>query len=143
MNILVVEDGHEYIELCTRFGAPVANWSRVGSGEAALAAVGVGGVDGVLLDVCFRRLAAEAWLSPISGQEHWVRSLGAEQGIVILQHIRERHPSLPVVLALDPRLNAQRWLDISARYGPVSALGLPLHPSTVVASLRSMIRAGL
>jgi CheY-like chemotaxis protein len=143
MNILVVEDGHEYIELCARFGASVANWSRVGSGEAALAALEFGGVDGVLLDVCFRRLAVEAWLSPIPGQERWVGSSGSEQGIVILQHVRAMYPSLPVVLALDPRLNAQRWLDISARYGPVAALGSPLHPTTVVASLRSMIRPGL
>jgi CheY-like chemotaxis protein len=54
VRVLVVEDGHEYIDLCARFGSGLATWSRVGSGHEALDAVRRGDVDSVLLDVCFR-----------------------------------------------------------------------------------------
>ena len=135
----MIEDGHEYIELCARFGAHLATWSRVGSGAEALKAVRCGEADALLLDVCFRRLPNTYWLDPLPGQERWVRNVGAEQGLVILQHLRGLSPTLPVVLAMDPARDPLRWQTIEARYAPVAPLGARLQPSSVVASLESMI----
>lgn len=136
----MVEDGREYSELCTRFGADLATWSRVDCGHSALAVVQRGEVDALLLDLCFRRLCRSRWLAPLPGDEVWVRDVGREQGIVILQHLRVVAPTIPVVLAMDPSRDPSRWPALSQRYAPVEPLGARLHPAAVVASLGSMIR---
>jgi hypothetical protein len=113
-TFIVCEDGTEYVERFRRFlGAAFSFVSAadLGAALAAVEAAGAGGgaaVDGVLLDLDFRRTPPERLVDergrPLAGahvDEGTRRRLVESQGIFILRALRARGVVLPAVLFAD------------------------------------------
>jgi hypothetical protein len=106
-RFLVCEDGAEYIERFRRFLGNVFTFAAandLAAAEAALAAVD--GVDGLLLDLDFRRtplerLVDERGQAPVAPDEGTRRRLADSQGIFVLRALRARGVALPAVLFAD------------------------------------------
>jgi hypothetical protein len=109
-TFVVCEDGAEYIERFRRFlGDAFAFVPAQDLGAAALA-LEAGGVDGVLLDLDFRRTPPDRLVDerghPLAGAHVHVdegtrRRLVESQGIFILRALRARGVALPAVLFAD------------------------------------------
>jgi len=101
---LVVEDGREYIDRFTRLLGASFRFARAGSAAEATAALAVGGVAGVLLDLDFRRTPGEALIDEAGRAglpPHERRRVAAVQGILIARALRRCAPAIPMLLFAD------------------------------------------
>lgn len=143
VNVLVVEDGHEYTETFARFvGAPFT-FTRAGGGASALAALRGTPFDRVFLDMRFDRVPPDALLGDLEpllarfgGDAVRARSyLEAHQGTYILAAIREAGHSLPAVFSYDFSGEPRRWATLLARYAPLGWIPDNAAPAQIRAAL--------
>jgi hypothetical protein len=97
---LVCEDGDEYVQRFQRFLGARFRFLRVPDGRSAEQALQAGGIAGLLLDLDFRRTSPDLLLGETGVPDHaptpdqrarWA----ASQGILILQHLRDRGIACP------------------------------------------------
>jgi DNA-binding NarL/FixJ family response regulator len=127
-RVLIIEDGHEYIENLRRFMGEGFELVRAGDGQEALEILSNGGWNVILLDMCFdraERLLGEepALLSRMGGDLDRMRThLEIHQGTYILAAIRQAGHSLPVVFSYDFDAEPRRFSNLQRRYAPLSYL---------------------
>ena len=129
-HVLIVEDGHEYIDTLGRFLAEDARWSRAGSGPEALAFMADTSVDVVLLDMRFDRTPADQLLGDLdqlaerfNGDRVQARGhLEDHQGMFILSALREAGVNVPVIVSYDFGLEPGRFARLETRFAPVAYL---------------------
>ena len=105
-HFIVCEDGAEYIERFRRFLGSSFAFVPARDLGGALEAIAAGAVDGVLLDLDFRRtpperLVDESGRALAQVDEGTRRRLIESQGIFILRALRARGVRLPAVLFAD------------------------------------------
>lgn len=139
MNVLIVEDGFEYVETLSRF-LPEVSWTRAGSGGEALELLqGDGAFDAIFLDMRFDRIAEEDLLGDLAatadrfnGDPVQARAfLQDHQGVYVLDAIRGAGCTLPVVISYDFSQEPRRWQRLSQRHGPVGFLPDVAGPDAV------------
>ena len=130
IRILVVEDGHEYIQNLSRFlSSDQFRCDRAGSGGEALGRL-PGNYQVVFLDMRFDRIEPEALLGDMqatadryNGDLSRARQfLEENQGVVILSTLRAAGIMLPVLLSYDFEGEPRRWANLSRLYPPVEYL---------------------
>lgn len=127
MNILVVEDGFEYMELLNRFLGERFQFTRVGNGQEALDAMSRAAWSVVLLDLCFDRIDVAELLGDWSSLaerfngsvEQSQEYIARNQGLYILAALRKSDVSTPVLLSHDFSRDGPRWARLEAQYKPV------------------------
>ncbi|MBN2798954.1 MAG: hypothetical protein JXX28_07380 [Deltaproteobacteria bacterium] len=146
MRILIIEDGHEYHELFSRF-LPRDQWIRVGSGPAALDWLGREVADAIFLDMRFDRAPPAELLGDLdqaaerfNGDPVQARAfLEDHQGHFILAALRQRGVALPVLLAADLSEEPRRWARLAARYAPLDGLPEGAGPDEARSLLQAMV----
>jgi CheY-like chemotaxis protein len=149
MKILVVEDGHEYSELLTRFLGEQFCFQRAGDGFQALELLQQESWALMFLDVCFDRIPVERLIGDLNVvserfngcQERGVQHLQAQQGIYILAEVRKHQFALPVLLSKDFIHDMSRWNRLSERYGPIRFLSDNAGPAEMSQCFLEMGRA--
>jgi ActR/RegA family two-component response regulator len=124
-NVLIVEDGDEYLENIRRF-AKGPNYFQAHSGAEALEFLAAHEISLVVLDMRFDRVPVSTLLGDIDKacREHGsvekaYRHLAHNQGLYILSALRERgYAELPVILAYDFTREPRRFAHLAR-----------LHPS--------------
>jgi CheY-like chemotaxis protein len=146
MNVLVVEDGSEYVDTLGRFLRDGFAWTRAGCGAEALAALGSAPCDAVFLDMRFDRCPADRLLGNL---EHAIdrfngdpiqarRFLEDHQGAFILAAIREAGHRTPVLVSYDFGGEPRRWERIAVRQAPVAWVPGNAGPGEIAAALREL-----
>jgi len=146
VNVLIVEDGFEYVETLTRF-LPDVQWTRAGSGGEALALLGEGSFDAVFLDMRFDRVGEEDLLGDLAatadqfnGDPVQARAfLQDHQGIYVLDALRSAGCTLPVVISYDFGQEPRRWQRLAERHAPVGYLPDVAGPDAVREALQELI----
>ena len=128
IRVLVVEDGHEYIESLQRFMGEGFTLGRAGDGFEAMKCLEDGTWDVILMDMCFDRSSALLGKSPelvrrLGGDEERVRlHLEQHQGTYIVASIREAGHRTPVVFSYDFDAEPRRFSNLRRRYAPLAYL---------------------
>ena len=143
MEVLVVEDGWEYIERARRWLGEGLNFTRAGCGEEALALLESQGFDVLYLDMDFRRVPPDQLLGDVVGLTERFHGdpaeaqefLATNQGVYILSALREAGSEIPVVFSYDFQPQPRRWAYLARRYGPVAYLGDNAEPAVIRALL--------
>jgi CheY-like chemotaxis protein len=146
VNVLIVEDGTEYLDTLARFLRDGFEWTRAGSGPEALAALAARSFDAVFLDMRFDRCPPELLLGslPEAAERHdgdperGRRFLEDHQGTYVLAAVREHGFRIPVLLSYDFAEEPRRWARIAARQGPVAWIGGNAGPSEIASRLRTL-----
>ena len=128
--VLIVEDGHEYIDRAEQFLSGDFEFTRAGHGEEALQLLRESAYEMVYLDMNFNRVGAHHLLGPwdeltarFGGDKEQARSfLECHQGVYVLSAIREAGHGLPVLISYDFSSEPKRWSHLSSRYGPIAYL---------------------
>lgn len=144
INVLVVEDGQEYIQTFLRFGGEELHFERAGCGAEALARLAQAHWHVVFLDMRFDRVAPNQLLGDLpataerfNGDPNRARQfLEEHQGTYILAAIRGAGFSLPAIFSHDFDPEPRRWANLERQYSPVHYL--PDNASA--SSLRELIR---
>jgi len=147
MRVLVVEDGHEYIETLGRFLVEGFSWERAGSGPEALARLEEAGHDALFLDMCFDRAPPEELFGDLEATADRFngdpvqarRFLENNQGNYILAAIREAGHRIPVLMSYDFEGEPRRWGHIAERFGPVDYLPGNSGPAEVASRLHDLV----
>jgi hypothetical protein len=149
VKVLVVEDGFEYTTALVRF-LPMIDWHRAGTGLEAIAMVGRGGWDAVVLDMRFDRVADGDLLGDLDsltlrfGDRGRARShLQQHQGILVLGALRDAGCRLPALIVHDFGEDARRWQRICDTMGPVDQVDDLSQRATFEAKLSALVRSGL
>ncbi len=142
--VLLVEDGHEYINAYARFLGDMATFVRAGDGHEALTMLAQTVFDCVVLDMRFDRaeclLGDEASLTQRFGcpaRAH--RFLEDNQGSYILAALREAGHRVPVVLSYDFGAEPRRFANLSKRYAPLAYLDDAAGPAEIRAALSAAL----
>ncbi|MFT7518202.1 MAG: CheY-like chemotaxis protein [Kiritimatiellia bacterium] len=146
MNVLVCEDGFEYIETLQRF-LPELVWTRAGGGPAALQALTEGSFDALFLDMRFDRVPDEQLLGDLvaaadrfNGDSVQARHfLQDHQGTFVLAAVREAGWTLPVLMSYDFTDEPRRWSRLSTRFNPIDFLPDNAVPTDIRAKLNAMM----
>jgi len=146
VNVLIVEDGFEYVETLTRF-LPEVSWTRAGSGGEALSLVQEQSFDAVFLDMRFDRVSDEELLGDLAatadrfnGDPVQARAfLQDHQGVYVLDALRSAGCSLPVLISYDFGEEPRRWERLSERHAPVGYLPDVAGPDAVRGALDGLI----
>lgn len=146
MNVLIVEDGSEYVETFGRF-LPDIRWTRAGDGRDALERWS-GGFDAVFLDMRFDRVDESRLLGDAAhvaeqfngDLEQARRYLEDHQGNFVLAALRDAGCGLPVLMSYDFSEEPRRWERIEKRYGPVSYLADNAGPDDVKRALEALVQ---
>jgi hypothetical protein len=149
MNVLIVEDGFEYIDTFDRF-LPDIEWTRAGDGPDALARLKIDPFDAIFLDMRFDRVEEGKLLGDpaiIAEQfngdlEQARRYLEDHQGNFVLAALREAGCALPVLMSYDFSEEPRRWERIVKRYSPVLYLADNAGPPDVRAALERLTAYG-
>jgi CheY-like chemotaxis protein len=147
IRVLIVEDGHEYIENLSRFMGEGFYLGRAGDGNEALAFLSSQDWHVILLDMCFDRaddlLGAEpALLARMGGDRERMRyHLETHQGTYILAAIRSAGHSLPVVFSYDFDAEPRRFGNLQRRYAPLSYLNDVAGPQEFRTALAGIVKA--
>lgn len=154
LNVLVVEDGEEYIRTFSRFGSDELHFSRAGDGREALARLVEGPEDGrgawdvVFLDMRFDRVPPGALLGDLSstaerfnGDPNRARQfLEEHQGTYILAAIRAAGHTLPAIFSHDFDPEPRRWANLVKQYAPVHYLPDNASAATLQALILTVAR---
>jgi hypothetical protein len=143
-SILIVEDGHEYINAYTRFLAQQAAFVRAGDGPEALALLAETSFGCVVLDMRFDRaerlLGDQAALEARLGDAARARKfLEDNQGTYILAGMRDAGHRLPVVLSYDFGAEPRRFANLHKRYAPLRWLDDAAGPAEIRAALSAAL----
>ncbi|MCA9573611.1 MAG: response regulator, partial [Myxococcales bacterium] len=129
-RVLVVEDGHEYIQNLQRFLADDFVFLRAGDGHEALGLLAAPPdgqpFDAVFLDMRFDR--AERLLGDLAeltdrfagDAERARRFLEDNQGTYVLAGLRDAGHALPALFSYDFDSEPRRFRNLEARYGPLA-----------------------
>jgi CheY-like chemotaxis protein len=136
-NVLVVEDGHEYIETLGRYLGEEFHFARAGDGHEALELLGKDLWHAIFMDMRFDR--AERLLGDMSAlverfhgdTERARRFLENNQGTYIAAAIREAGFGQPFLFSYDFDAEPTRLAHLRERYGPVHYLSDTAGPAEV------------
>ena len=148
LRVLVVEDGHEYIENLQRFLGEHFEFCRVGDGEAALDALAAGGWDVIYLDMRFDRAPRllgdlDALTTRFAGDAQRARRfLEDNQGTYILSAIREALVTTPVLFSYDFEGEPRRFANLARRHGPMAFLSDTAGPAEIQRALQGLVASG-
>ncbi len=143
VQVLVVEDGHEYTRNLERFLPEGFVFQRAGSGAEALAAL-PGPFEVVFMDMRFDRVASTALLGDLeatterfNGDGQRARSfLEDNQGAYVVAALRAAGCTLPVIFSYDFGGEPRRWANLERMHGPLDYLADNAGPEEVSARLR-------
>ncbi len=148
MRVLVIEDGHEYIDTLSRFLPDDFTWKRAGSGAVGLTEIASGEFDAVFLDMRFDRVPDDALLGDLAATADRFNGdlararhfLQENQGTLVLSAIRSAGHTIPVLLSYAFDEEPRRWKRLSASMGPVDYVPDAAGPSDIALRLRTLIR---
>lgn len=144
LNVLIVEDGHEYIETMSRYLSEEVSFVRAGDGVQALTLLDEGAWDVVFMDMRFDRserlLGEDDQLRQRFGSDagRVRRFLERHQGTYIANAIREAGHSVPILFSYDFDGEPARWTHLSARLAPAAYVNDTASPASVRAALRGL-----
>jgi len=146
-RVLVVEDGHEYINNLTRFLGDAFAFTRAGDGPTALSLLSGQGFEAIFLDMKFDR--AEHLLGDLvatqrrfAGDEARARRfLENNQGTYVLAAIREAGHTQPAIFSYDFDSEPRRLRNLQRRYGPLSYLNDTATPADIRDTLSRAVSA--
>jgi hypothetical protein len=123
-NVLIVEDGDEYLQNLSRF-APGPSYLQAHSGAEALSLLGAHEISLVYLDMRFDRSPRETLFGDVAratreqgSAEKAFRHLAQHQGLYILEALRRAgFGELPVILAYDFSSELRRF-ELLSRVHP-------------------------
>lgn len=141
-RVLVVEDGHEYINNLTRFLGEDFDFTRAGDGPAALALLSGERFDAIFLDMKFDR--ADVLLGDLGATQRRFagdaarakRFLENNQGAYVLAALREAGHAQPVIFSYDFDSEPRRLRNLQRRYGPLDYLNDTATPADIRDKLR-------
>ncbi|MGB0641631.1 MAG: hypothetical protein ACPGTU_20025 [Myxococcota bacterium] len=145
VRVLVVEDGHEYIETFSRFLAEDFELVRVGDGPACLEALSTSHWDLVFLDMRFDRadrlIGDQAALEKrFHGDTARAKKyLENHQGTYIANEIREAGYAHPLLFSYDFDGEPQRFAHLSARLAPMTYVNDMAGPADIRAAILEML----
>lgn len=147
IQVLVIEDGTEYIDAFSRFLTDGFTFTRAGSGPAGLAALRGARYDVIVLDMRFDRAPEAELLGNVdeiadrfNGDTVQARRfLEDHQGTFVLAALRDAGFTTPVLLSYDFSGEPRRWERLAARSGPVAFVGDGASPVEVGAQLRALL----
>lgn len=143
MNVLIIEDGDEYLESLSRF-VPGPNYAQVHTGREALASLQREPADVIYLDMRFDRIPAADLLGDLEGAtarhngsaERAQRYLANNQGLFILEALRTAGLShIPVLLSYDFSNERARFSKLSQRHPNLSWIPDAISPEEIRARL--------
>lgn len=146
-RVLVVEDGHEYIQNLCRFLQDAFVFARAGDGPDALERLSAERWDAIFLDMRFDRASRllgdlAATSERFAGDvERARRFLEENQGAYVLAALREAGYNQPVLFSYDFDGEPRRYRTLEGRYGPLAYLPDTAGPSEIRAALVQLIRA--
>jgi len=144
-RVLVVEDGHEYIDNLRQFLGAHFDFVRAGDGPEALALISSGGTSAIFLDMKFDRSERllgdrEALVQRFAGDTTRARSfLENNQGTYIMAALREAGCTLPAVFSYDFDSEPRRFQNLLRRYGPLLYLNDAAGPADIRAALEQAV----
>ena len=141
MNVLIIEDGFEYIELMQRFLGDRYHFTRASDFESARQHLASQSVDLVYLDLNFERLEDAQLLGDwdqlrvrFNGDAVKSRQyIARNQGLFILAALRREGVSLPVIISHDFSREKDRWSLIEKQHKPVYYVSDNAGPTEVSA----------
>ena len=141
MNILIIEDGFEYLELMRRFLGDRYNFTRVEHFRSAVQRLEAFEVDLIYLDLNFERLDTEhlvgdweALQTRFNGDSmKSQRFVARNQGLYILDALRREGHSVPVLISHDFSREKGRWSRIEARHKPIAYVSDNAGPNEIAA----------
>lgn len=145
-TVLIVEDGDEYLQNLSRF-VPGPRYVQAHSGGEALSLLARERVDLVYLDMRFDRIPSGDLLGDHAAatREHngdpvraW-RYLANNQGLYILDALRQGGHRLPVILAYDFSREPQRFRHLQRSYSPLTWVADAVRPEEIRARLDLML----
>jgi CheY-like chemotaxis protein len=136
-RVLVVEDGHEYIETFGRYLGQEFEFVRAGDGDAALGLLSTEDWHAVFLDMRFDR--AECLLGDLDAlevrfhgdRERAKRFLEDNQGTYIAAAIRSAGYQHPLLFSYDFDSEPRRLAHLRERYAPLAYIGDTAGPAEV------------
>lgn len=146
MRVLIIEDGFEYIETLKRFLSEGFEWTRAGSGPAAIERLQSDAPDAIYLDMRFDRVPEGQLLGDVAatadrfnGDPVQARHfLEDHQGTYVLAALREAGIDTPVLMSYDFGSEARRWERMRQKYAPVDYLPDNAPPTEVARRLRAL-----
>ena len=146
-NVLVVEDGFEYINRSRQWMGDSFVFQRAGSGVEALSLLFEERFDVVYLDMNFHRSPEGELLGDLAAirarfggdQQRAIDFLSVHQGAYILSAIRAAGFHIPVLFSYDFESEARRWDQLVAKYGSLDWVGDNAGPDQVKAALLALI----
>lgn len=141
IEVLVVEDGHEYITNLERFLSEGFSFTRAGDGPEALALLGARSFDVLFFDMRFDRAERllgdlDALVDRFGGDEARARRfLEDNQGTYVLAAVREAGHTQSAVMSYDFDGEPRRFANLQRRYGPLSYLTDSAGPAEIRAAL--------
>ncbi|MFT4978354.1 MAG: CheY-like chemotaxis protein [Myxococcota bacterium] len=145
-RVLVVEDGHEYINNLTRFLGEDFAFTRAGDGPAALELLSDAPFEAIFLDMKFDRADVllgdlDATRRRFAGDETRARRfLENNQGAYVLAAIREAGHSQPAIFSYDFDSEPRRFKNLLRRYGPLRYLNDTATPADIRDTLAGAIQ---
>ncbi len=146
-KILIIEDGHEYLELLERFVVGF-EYIQVHSGAEALESLSSTSIDLIYLDMCFDRTPRgdllgdhEAMAARHGGDDErgW-RFLERNQGLFILDALKSAgHAHIPILLSHDFSTQPARWAHLSAQHPNLRWLPDTMGPKEILSTIQSSI----
>lgn len=142
-TLLIVEDGTEYRSFFGLFLASAYGFAHAQSGAEALARLGEGRVDGIVLDMRFDRTPTDRLLGDVEDvmrrhfgrdRDRALRYLQDQQGTLILEAIRKAGHTEPALFISD--LPPRRVENLKKLYGEVAAV-----PGFDAAAIRAALEA--
>lgn len=139
LQILVIEDGDEYLETLSRTVQGPA-YTQVHNGRAACNHVAKHNVDVVYLDMRFDRIPRADLLGDVDqlaaryngDEERAWRFLQNNQGLYILNALHQQgNADLPTILAYDFSHEQQRWHHLQQTYPQLSWVGDDVSPKEI------------
>jgi CheY-like chemotaxis protein len=136
-RVLLVEDGHEYIEAFTRYLGDEFEFVRAGDGLAALRQLTEASWHAVFLDMRFDR--ADCLLGDLDALElrfhgdrpRAKRFLEDNQGTYIAAAVREAGHTHPLLFSYDFDSEPRRLAHLRTRYAPLDYIGDTAGPAEI------------
>ena len=140
-RLLVIEDGHEYVERFRRFLGQEFKFSRAGClAEARVQLAGECG--GLLLDLDFRRARPEELIDEqgstrVDLREDERKRLAENQGILLLRALRADGRRQPALLFADV-VDAEQVSILERSLAPLEVLGSDVSLPEIARRIRAM-----